>query len=67
MLNCKSSGAKIKMSIAAEKAPLLGGTVVLVFFVPIQQVNWKSCTNFSTENNQNCFKNLLLIKSNQMI
>jgi hypothetical protein len=67
MLNVKSSEAKIKMFIFTETAPLLGGIVVLVFFIPIQQVSWKSCSDFGTENNQNCFKNLLLIRSNQMI
>jgi hypothetical protein len=67
MLNFKSSGVKIKMSISAETTPLLGGIIVLIFFIPIQQGSWKSCSDFGTENNQNCFKNLLLIRSNQMI
>jgi hypothetical protein len=39
MLNFKSSGAKMKMFISAETAPLLGGTVMLVFLVPIQHVS----------------------------
>jgi len=30
MLNFKSSGVKIKMSISAETTPLLGGIIVLL-------------------------------------